>query len=131
MSEAVESPYDVLGGDAAVRALVDAFYDRMDTWEGAAPIRAMHPPDLTGSRDKLYAFLSGWLGGPPLYVEQYGHPRLRARHLPFPIDVSARDQWMACMRHALEVTAVSPELRGGIEGALARLADHMRNRQEG
>ena len=79
------SPYERLGGEQAVRRLVDRFYDLMDTLPEAAGIRALHPEDLTDSREKLFMFLSGWLGGPPLYQMQYGHPRLRARHLPFPI----------------------------------------------
>ncbi len=113
-----------------MRAIVDAFYDRMDAWEGAAHIRAMHPADLSGSREKLDDFLCGWLGGPPRYVAKHGHPRLRARHLPFPIDVAARDQWVACMDHALRATVDDADLRGMIGGALARLADHMRNQPE-
>ena len=88
------TPYERLGGEAAVRKLVDRFYDLMDALPEARGIRELHPPDLAGSRDKLFKFLSGWLGGPPLYVEEYGHPRLRARHLPFPIGEAERDAWL-------------------------------------
>jgi hemoglobin len=126
----VPTPFEELGGEDVVRAIVDAFYDRMDSWEGAAPIRAMHPKDLTESREKLHDFLCGWLGGPPRYVQKHGHPRLRARHLPFPIDVSARDQWLACMAWALEANVAEVQLREGVYRALGRLADHMRNRAE-
>ena len=119
--------YDLIGGAGAVQTLVDRFYDHMDRLPEAAPIRAMHPPDFAGSREKLYLFLSGWLGGPPLYIARHGHPRLRARHLPFAVDTAARDQWMMCMRLALAETVADAELRSSIDGALDRLADHMRN----
>jgi len=116
-----------LGGEDAVRRLVDRFYDHMDARPDTAEVRALHPPDLAGSRDKLAWFLTGWLGGPPRYVERFGHPRLRARHLPFAIGVRERDQWMQCMRLAMDEVVTDPELRGFLDGALARLADHMRN----
>ena len=87
----------------------------------------MHPDDLTSSREKLYLFLSGWTGGPQLYVQQHGHPRLRMRHLPFAVDESARDQWMLCMRRALEETVPDPAVREYLDAALYRVADFMRN----
>jgi hemoglobin len=122
-----QAPYELLG-DAGVRALVDRFYDLMNTLPEAAGIRALHPADLTGSRAKLYKFLSGWLGGPPLYVQEYGHPMLRARHLPFPIDTTERDAWMQCMKQALDEHVSDAMLRTQLIGALFRTADHMRNR---
>jgi hemoglobin len=122
------TPYVLLGGDAGVRALVDAFYDRMDVDEAFAGIRALHPPQLDGSRDKLYWFLSGWLGGPSLYIERFGHPRLRARHLPYAIGTAQRDQWMACMQAALADRAIAPGLAGALLNAFAGTADWMRNR---
>lgn len=122
------TPYEEVGGEAGVRALVDRFYDLMHELEEAQHIRKMHPTNLQGSRDKLFWFLSGWLGGPPLFVEKRGHPRLRARHLPFAIDDKARDQWMLCMRQALsENTSLSNETREKLDDALFKLADHMRN----
>lgn len=121
------TPYDALGGGERVRALVDAFYDRMDSDPGAKTIRALHPPDLSGSRDKLFMFLSGWLGGPPLYIERHGHPRLRMRHAPFPIGEAERDQWLACMAHALDTLDVTGDLRAFLDGRLAHVADFMRN----
>ena len=124
------SHYERLGGEAAVRALVDRFYDLMDTLPEAAPIRALHARNLKGSREKLFLFLSGWLGGPPLYVERYGHPRLRMRHAPFPIDSSARDQWMHCMRQAMIDLEVEPKLRQALDDAFWRTADFMRNRPD-
>ena len=96
-----EAPYDMLGGDAKVRALVDRFYDLMDSVPEYYVIRKLHPADLAGSREKLYLFLSGWLGGPPLYSEKFGHPMLRARHLPFAIGPEDRDHWVAAMTAAL------------------------------
>lgn len=125
------TPYEMLGGADGVRALVDRFYDLMDTLPEAAPIRALHPANLSGARDKLYKFLSGWLGGPSLYIEEYGHPRLRARHLPFPIGTAERDQWMLCMRQALEEQNVETQLRQALLDALFKTADHMRNQPVG
>ncbi|MBE7449322.1 MAG: group II truncated hemoglobin [Kofleriaceae bacterium] len=121
------SPFIRLGGEAGVRRLVDRFYDLMDSRPDAAELRALHPPDLASSRDKLAWFLDGWLGGPPHYVARFGHPRLRARHLPFVIGERERDQWMACMRQALAETTDDAALREQLGETMARLADHMRN----
>lgn len=122
------TPYALLGGDEAVRALVDRFYDLMDLEPAYAGIRAMHPGNLDGSRDKLHAFLSGWLGGPDLYVQQHGHPRLRARHLPFSIGIAERDQWMACMMSAMADLQVEASLAQRLTQAFLGTADWMRNR---
>ncbi|MFO1397297.1 MAG: group II truncated hemoglobin [Burkholderiales bacterium] len=121
--------YALMGGDAAVRALVDAFYDRMDLEEAFADIRKLHPASLDGSRDKLYWYLSGWLGGPSLYIDRFGHPRLRARHLPFPIAEKERDQWLACMRMAMDDVALDPAIATALMEAMAGVADWMRNRE--
>ncbi|MFN7219998.1 MAG: group II truncated hemoglobin [Burkholderiales bacterium] len=121
------TPYDLLGGDAVVRQLVDAFYDLMDADPDFFAIRKLHPQSLTGSRDKLYKFLSGWLGGPPLYANEYGHPRLRARHLPYPIGSRERDQWMTCMQRAMLQIGLDPALRAHLDAAFANTADWMRN----
>lgn len=123
------SPYELLGGQPAVQRLVDRFYDLMDELPEAATIRAMHAPSLKQSRHKLVLFLTGWLGGPPVYVEAYGHPRLRARHLPFAIDEDARQQWMLCMRQALNEEVEDEHLRNYLEQTLDRVAAHMRNTQ--
>ena len=123
-----ETPYQLLGGDAALRRLVDRFYDLMDTVPEYYGIRKLHPQDLAGSRDKLYMFLSGWLGGPGLYVEKFGHPMLRARHLPFSIGVEERDAWLACMLQAMEDTGVEETLRKSLLKAFFGTADWMRNR---
>ncbi len=119
--------YTKLGGEEGLRALVDRFYDLMDSLPEAATIRHMHPDDLRESRDKLFEFLSGWTGGPQLYIQRRGHPRLRARHMPFPVDESARDQWMLCMDRALEEHVADPMLRSQLSGALSRVANFMRN----
>ena len=123
-----ESLYETIGGDAGVRALVDSFYDYMDNLPEVRVIREMHPADLTSSREKLYLFLCGWTGGPQLYVQKHGHPRLRRRHLPFPVDESARDQWMLCMQRALDETVEDPAVREYLFAAFYRVADFMRNR---
>lgn len=122
--------YDQIGGADAVRELVDRFYDYMDSEPQARQVRAMHAKSLRVSRDKLFLFLSGWLGGPDLYVQRYGHPMLRRRHLPFAIGQAERDQWMHCMRRALADMAIDPALRSRIEGAFLATADHMRNQPE-
>lgn len=119
--------YDLIGGEGALRKLVDRFYDLMDTAPEAQGLRALHPPDLQRSRDKLFMFLSGWLGGPPLYVERYGHPKLRARHLPFPIGTSERDQWLGCMYRALDEQNLDPALAEYLKNAWADTADFLRS----
>lgn len=122
------TPFTLLGGEAGVRALVDRFYDLMDLEPSYARLRALHPSALEGSRDKLHWFLCGWLGGPDLYVQRFGHPRLRARHLPFPIGVDERDQWLACMAQALAELDIAPALAERLREAFSGTADWMRNR---
>jgi hemoglobin len=124
---AAQSVYERVGGAEGTRKLVDRFYDLMDTLPEARELRAIHPPSLVQSREKLYEFMSGWLGGPPLYMEKRGHPRLRARHMPFPIDASARDAWMLCMSRALDELVKDADARDKLKGGLWNLADHMRN----
>ena len=119
--------YDWVGGDAAVRTLVDRFYDLMDLEPGYAALRAAHPPDLASARDKLYWFLSGWLGGPNHYIERFGHPRLRARHMPFAIGILERDQWLACMAQAMSELSLDPVLQERLQKAFFQTADWMRN----
>lgn len=123
----MDSYYERLGGEAGIRALVQRFYQRMDERPDAATVRAMHPPDLAESERKLQLFLTMWTGGPRTYMEERGHPMMRARHLPFAIDDAARDAWMACMTDALEETVADATLRSDLRGAFQRLADHMRN----
>lgn len=126
-----KTPYSRLGGEAAVRRLVTRFYELMDTLPEAKKIRALHPKDLSGSAEKLFMFLSGWLGGPQLYQEAFGHPRLRARHLPFPVDEAARDAWMLCMTTAIEEMDIGDELlKQHLLHSLFKTADFMRNQPE-
>lgn len=125
----METFYQSLGEATAVRNIVDRFYDLMDQDPRFAKIRELHPKNLNGSREKLYMFLSGWLGGPSLYIERFGHPRLRMRHLPFSIGEEERDQWMTCMSQALDDLNVTGALKRQLIDALSRTADHMRNRE--
>ncbi|MBV2169435.1 MAG: group II truncated hemoglobin [Bdellovibrio sp.] len=124
------TPYELLGGEDVLRKLVKRFYEIMDTLPEAQGIRAMHPQNLQTSEDKLFMFLSGWLGGPNLFVEKIGHPKMRARHMPFKIGKSERDQWMICMVNAVEDLKVAEPLRSDLLHALLNLADHMRNQPE-
>ncbi len=121
------NPYHLIGGEKAVRALVTRFYDLMDEDPDYFAIRKLHPSSLAGSREKLYMFLTGWLGGPQLYVEAFGHPRLRARHLHVAIASRERDQWMACMTRAMEETGVEEGLRKQLAASFFQTADWMRN----
>lgn len=125
MSERTD--YDAIGGHEAVVALVDRFYTAMDTLPQAQTIRALHQDDLTDDRHKLTAFLSGWLGGPPLYWEAYGHPRLRARHMHLPVDTEAAIAWLVCMRVALEQTVPDPAFRDHLLERFSVAAAHIRN----
>ena len=130
MAEPVPTHYELLGGDAGVRRLVDRFYDLMDSSPEAAHVRALHAPSLKASREKLYLYLTGWTGGPPVYVEQRGEPRLRMRHFPFAIGKRERDEWLWCMERALDEHEVPGEVREHLRTRLRILADHMRNRDE-
>ena len=121
------TPYEQFGGEDAIRRLVHRFYELMDTLPEAWDIRQMHPENLSGSENKLFMYLSGWLGGPALYEQAFGHPRLRARHMPFSIGNAERDQWLLCMRQALDECIPGSPLRERILEAIVGLADHMRN----
>jgi len=130
MDQQQATPYEMIGGDAGIRQLVDRFYDLMDASPEAATIRRLHAASLKASREKLYMYLTGWTGGPPVYVEKYGHPRLRARHLPFHISSRERDEWLWCMDRALDEQAMPDELRAFLREKLHALADHMRNQPD-
>lgn len=119
------TPYEQIGGESGVRLLVERFYDEVDA--SSPVLRAMLPRDMSVSREKLFEFLSGWMGGPPLYVEKHGHPALRMRHFPFKIDVSAAKEWMRCMVIALEDTIDSEQLRDFLTAQLSRTAQHLIN----
>lgn len=123
--------FQLLGGNddgiTRIRALVERFYDVMDSDPKAAGIRAMHAQDLTSAREKLFMFLTGWTGGPQLYIERYGHPMLRARHLPFSIGESERDQWIYCMIRAMHELKIEEPLMTKLAEQLYGVADFMRN----
>ncbi|MDR2195589.1 MAG: group II truncated hemoglobin [Gallionellaceae bacterium] len=121
------SHYQSLGGAEKIRALVQRFYQLMDELPEAYGIRKLHATDLSGAEEKLFKFLSGWSGGPQLYVNEYGHPMLRKRHLPFPIGDAERDQWMMCMNLALDEVVEDAKLRAKLAAAFRKVADHMRN----
>lgn len=124
------TPFDLIGGEQRVRQLVDRFYDLMDLDPAYAALRATHGPDLDHARQRLFWFLCGWLGGPSYYIEKVGHPMLRARHLPFSIGIVERDQWVACMDHAMQDQNVPSDLRTQLKAAFMNTADWMRNRPE-
>lgn len=125
------SLYEMLGGETGLRALVDKFYDLMDSSPEAAKIRAFHAKSLKQSREKLFMFLAGWSGGPQLYVERFGHPRLRMRHMPFSIGSIERDQWLWCMHKALDESGLDPRVVELLKRRFAEVADFMRNQAEG
>jgi hemoglobin len=122
--------YEAIGGDETVKALSQRFYQLMDELPEAARCRALHPKDLSGSEAKFYDYLTGYLGGPPVYVEKHGHPRLRARHLFAAIGAQERDEWLLCFSRAMEETIASPALRDIIWAPIERLAHHMQNQEE-
>ena len=119
--------FDLIGGESRVRELVDRFYDLMDLEPEFAVLRGVHPPSLDSARDKLFWFLCGWLGGPNHYIERFGHPRLRARHLPFEIGTQERDQWMRCMALAMQDVGLDEALQMRLMQAFWQTADWMRN----
>jgi len=122
------SHYERIGGAEKIRTLVQRFYQLMDELPEVYGVRKMHAEDLQGSEEKLFKFLSGWLGGPQLYVKEFGDPMLRRRHFPFSIGEAERDQWLLCMNQALNEVVVDAELRDELMNAFTKVADHMRNR---
>ncbi len=126
----VATLFEIIGGADALRALVDRFYDLMDLEPEFASLRSLHPGTMDGSRDKLTWFLSGWTGGPNLYVERHGHPRLRARHLPYAIGTPERDQWLRCMAWAMQDLGMPRELKERLLLSFYETADWMRNKAD-
>ncbi len=122
------SHYERIGGEKKVRELVRRFYQIMEELPASRRIRKLHPADLQGSEDKLFKFLSGWMGGPQLYVQEHGEPMLRMRHLPFPIGNTERNQWLMCMNQALAQVVEDAALRADLSASFTKVADHMRNR---
>ncbi len=122
------TPFEWIGGQEKVREVVDHFYDLMDIEPGYRELRQAHGSTLTDARDKLFWFLCGWLGGPDLYVQRFGHPRLRMRHMPFSIGIVERDQWLACMDQAMTEVGIDPDLHTRLNKSFFQTADWMRNR---
>ena len=122
------TPFEWIGGEERIHAMVERFYDLMDIEPGYAALRAAHGPELDNARERLNMFLCGWMGGPQHYTERFGHPMLRRRHMPFSIGVMERDQWVACMDQAMQETGVNEELRGRLKESFFQTADWMRNR---
>ena len=122
-----ETPYEWIGGEEKVRALVERFYDLMDLEPQYAALRAAHGSTLEQARQRLFWFLSGWLGGPQHYTDRFGHPRLRMRHMPFSIGILERDQWLACMDQAMGEVGVEETLRARLRESFFQTADWMRN----
>ena len=128
MTDPEVSLYEMIGGERGLRSLVNRFYDLMDSSPEAKTIRALHPESLDQSREKLFMFLSGWSGGPALYIQTYGHPRLRQRHMPFPIGRVEREQWLWCMDKALQETQNEPALIEYLQKKFREIANSMQNR---
>ena len=116
-----------MGGEERVRALTERFYDLMDLEPAYAALRAVHGNDLSNARQRLFWFLCGWMGGPQHYTERFGHAILRARHLPFAIGITERDQWVACIGQAMRETGVDGKLQTRLRGSFFQTADWMRN----
>jgi hemoglobin len=122
-----DTPFEWIGGEEKVKALVERFYDLMDLEPQYAALRAAHGTELARARENLFWFLCGWLGGPQYYTERFGHPRLRMRHMPFSIGVVERDQWLACMDQAMGEVEIPAELRARLRDSFFQTADFMRN----
>ena len=122
------TPYQIVGGEEMVRRIADRFYDIMDTAPEAARIRALHADDLSTVRERLFEFLSGWLGGPPLYFQRPDHKCIMSAHRPFAIGAAERDEWMMCMRRTLEECGLPADIRTVLDEAFLRMAEAFRNR---
>jgi len=127
MPEIDTTPFEIIGGEQKVKQLVDRFYELMDTMPEAFEIRKMHPDDLSESIYKLTKFLCFWFGGPKDYLEEFGHPRLRARHLPFVIADQERDQWLMCMFQAMDDVKIDKHIQMTLKNNFTQMANHMRN----
>lgn len=123
-------PYERLGGEVGVHRLVQRFYALMDELPEAHAVRQMHPDSLEGSATSLFEFLSGWFGGPSLYIAKKGHPRLRMRHAPYAVGTTVRDEWMLCMTQALNEQVDDPTFKASLIDTFAQMASHMINTDE-
>jgi hemoglobin len=121
------TPFECIGGEEKIAAMVERFYDLMDLEPAYAALRTAHGSDLANARQRLTWFLTGWMGGPQNYTDRFGHPMLRARHMPFSIGIKERDQWLACMDQAMQETGVPEDLRTRLMQSFFQTADWMRN----
>ena len=124
-----QTPYERLGGEAGVRNLVHRFYELMDELPEAYQVRKLHPDSLAGSEQNLFEYLSGWFGGPTMYTDKKGHPRMRQRHAPYAVTPEAKDEWMLCMKQSLAETVADEPFRTQLQANFQALADHMVNTQ--
>ena len=124
----IATAHERIGGDEGLKRLVKLFYDNMETLPEAKMIRDLHPKDMRSAREKFYMFLSGWMGGPDRYIAAFGHPRLRARHLPFPVGIEERDQWLMCMKKALNEMDVDTMFKEQLMSSFTQTANHMMNK---
>ena len=131
MSNIEPTLYELIGSESGLRKLVERFYDLIEFGPRSRAIRVLHPKSLKQSREKFFMFLSGWSGGPALYIEKYGHPRLRMRHVPFSIGELERDQWLWCMNKALDEIQLDAPVLEHLKARFAEAADFLRNRKEG
>mgnify|MGYP000113605357 FL=1 len=122
-----DTPFEWIGGEEKIKAMVERFYDLMDLEPAYADLRRAHGTELTKARQHLFWFLCGWMGGPQHYTDRFGHPRLRARHMPFVIGILERDQWIACMDQAMAETQIDDTLRARLKQSFFQTADFMRN----
>lgn len=123
-----DTSFRAAGGETGIRRLVDDFYELMEQLPETQEIRAMHPADLTQSRDKLARFLSGWLGGPRLYHEKYGPIRIPSAHAHLNIGTKQRDAWLSCMHQALEQQPYATRFKVYLIEQLAIPAERCRTR---
>ena len=123
-----DTPYQQLGGEAAIRQLVNAFYDRMEASAEADELRGMHATDLSPMRQTLFEFLSGWLGGPRHYFERANAKCIMSAHAALTINRRVADQWLMCMRHALQTVDAPDDTRAFIDNAFTRVCNAMVNR---
>ncbi len=124
----IKTAHERIGGDEGLKQLVTLFYDNMETLSEAKLIRDLHAKDMRSAREKLYMFLSGWMGGPDRYIVAFGHPRLRTRHLPFPIGHKERDQWLMCMQKALNELKLDTMFKEQLMSSFTQTANHMMNK---
>jgi hemoglobin len=120
--------YERIGGEAGVRRLVNRFYDLMDEQADLNGIRTLHGASLDESREKLFLYLTGWMGGAPLYIEKHGPPQMRMRHMQFAIGEAERKQWMACMSQAMQDIGLEAALREELMQSFAKVAESIRNK---